>query len=307
MRVAILVDAASLRTRSPSENLRRTVRAVERALRARGHEPVVATLPRLKRLRPDVVFNLCESIAGDARREAEAVETVVRKGFPITGNPAKALRRALDKSLAKRILRRSGVRVPNTCVGAPSRLRFPLIVKPRREDASVGIDGGSVVRSRLELERRLARLGREAIVEEYVDGREFNVSILGGDVLAISEIDFSGLPASCPRIVTYAGKWRPRSAEYRGTVPVCPARVAPALARRIRAAALRAYRSIGCRGPARVDIRSDRRSRVTVLEVNPNPDLAPDAGFARAARAKGWSYEELIERILVYGQGRLGG
>ncbi len=298
MKVAILVDRASLVARSPSENLRATVAAIERALRLRGYDPSVAALSDLKRLRPDVVFNLCESIEGDPRREAEAVETVRTMGFPITGNPARALRTALDKTRAKAVLRRAGLRVPRACIPGTGPLRFPAIVKPRREDASIGIDRRSVVRTWPEARRQIAHLKSEAVVEEYVDGREFNVSVLGGEVLAISEIDFSRLPAGVPRIVTYDGKWRPRSADYRGTEPVCPAHVTEPLAGRLRRTARRAYRALGCRGPARVDMRADARNSVVVLEVNPNPDLAPDAGFARAARARGWSYDELIDRIL---------
>jgi D-alanine-D-alanine ligase len=298
MKVAILVDRASLAARSPSENLRATVAAIERALRLRGYDPSVAGLSDLKRLRPDVVFNLCESIDGDPRREAEAVETVRRMGFPITGNPARALRAALDKTRAKAILRRAGLRVPRTCIPGTGLLRFPAIVKPRREDASIGIDRGAVVRTGTEARRQIARLKSEAVVEEFVDGREFNVSVLGGEMLAVSEIDFSRLPAGAPRIVTYDGKWRPRSADYRGTEPICPARVAEPLAGRLRDAARRSYRALGCRGAARVDVRVDARNRVFVIEVNPNPDLAPAAGFARAARARGWSYDELIDRIL---------
>ncbi len=298
MRVAILVDPVSLRSRSPSENLGRTVQAVDRCLRKQGHTTCIATVARLKQFRPDLVFNLCESINGDPRREWQAAAQAERMGLPITGSPSAALRVALDKTLAKKTLRKSHLRVPRACAPKSSRIRFPLIVKPRREDASIGIDRGSVVRSRAELEKRLQRLDGEAVVEEYIEGREFTVAILGGKVVAVAEIDFARLPADRPRIVTYDGKWRPRSAEYRGTVPVCPAQVARELGKRLSMSALRAYRALGCRGPARVDMRIDDRERVFVLEVNPNPDLAPDAGFARAARARGWSYDEMIRRVL---------
>ncbi|MBI2932621.1 MAG: ATP-grasp domain-containing protein [Planctomycetes bacterium] len=303
MLIALLVDRASLTARSPSENLSRTARDIRRALRARGHDCVITTLDRLKRLAPDIVFNLCESLDGDPRREPEAVEAVERMGLRITGNPARALRTALDKARAKALLRRAGVRVPmgcpaSACVRPHAQLRFPLIVKPRCEDASIGIDHESVVESWEQARRRAAQLGGNVIIEEYVDGREFNAALLSGRVLAISEIGFSGLPQGSRRIVTYAGKWRPRSSDYRGTVPICPARVRPALARRLRAAARKAFRTLHCRGPARVDMRVDSRERVFVLEVNPNPDLAADAGFARAARAHGWSYQEMVERIL---------
>ncbi len=137
-------------------------------------------------------------------------------------------------------------------------------------------------------------------MEEYLDGREFNVSILGDgkpEVLAVSEIDFAGLPEGLPRIVCYRAKWDEDSPMYKGTVPVCPADIPRELEDRIRQVALRSYRVLGCRDYARVDLRTDARGHLYVLEVNPNPDLGPKAGLARAARAAGCSYAELVLRI----------
>jgi D-alanine-D-alanine ligase len=136
------------------------------------------------------------------------------------------------------------------------------------------------------------RWRQAALVEKYIDGREYSVALLGGRVLAVSEIRFS-LPPGHPRIVTYGAKWRPGSAEDRGTTPVCPAPLDPGERRRIESTARRAYAAIGCTAHARVDLRD-----CLVLEVNPNPDLSPDAGFARAARAAGMSYERVLEELI---------
>jgi D-alanine-D-alanine ligase len=162
-------------------------------------------------------------------------------------------------------------------------VKFPAIVKPRFEDASLGMDRNSVVDDVAGLRKRVAKIVREfgsAIVEEYVDGREFNVAVMGDRVLAVSEIQFS---PGLPKIVTYAGKWDPKSSDYRGTVPVCPADAPP----EVESIALSAVRELGCRGYARVDLRMDLSGRIFVLEVNPNPDLSCDAGMARSAKAAG--------------------
>jgi D-alanine-D-alanine ligase len=134
-------------------------------------------------------------------------------------------------------------------------------------------------------------------VEEYLDGREFNVSVIGSSdarVLAISEIDFRGLPDGEPKIVSYRAKWDEESPVYGGTVPICPASLTKRAEKRIKEIALRSYKCVGCRDYARVDMRTDARGNPYVLEVNPNPDISPKAGFARAARVAGYSYSEMI-------------
>jgi D-alanine-D-alanine ligase len=142
--------------------------------------------------------------------------------------------------------------------------------------------------------------GQEALVEEYLDGREFNVSVVGDrdpEVLAISEINFSGLPENEPRIVSYRAKWDEESPMYSFTVPICPADVTKRVENRIKNIAVRSYQCIGCRDYARIDMRTDSRGSIYVLEVNPNPDISPKAGFARAARAAGYTYSDIILRI----------
>ncbi len=279
----------------PSEDNTSAARDVASALRILGHVVTVVPMRRPPpALRCDAVFNLCEGIDGDAGLEPLVAAWLELLGLPYTGNGPEALFRAFDKAL---VPGPTAPRFVATNAFFRRRVRFPAIVKPRFADASLGIDRRSVVRTVEELRARVAEVNArfgDAIVEEYVEGREFNVAILDGAALAVSEIDFTRLPADCPRIVTYAGKWEESSAEYRGTVPICPAEAPPEVAE----TALAAARELGCRGYARVDFRMDERGGLFVLEVNPNPDLSRGAGMARCAAAAGVPYEELIGRIL---------
>jgi D-alanine-D-alanine ligase len=232
-------------------------------------------------------------------------------GIPYTGAGPLALGLALNKFRVKQVLRAARVPVPSGYLCAlGQRLkpraarRFPVIVKPVHEDASLGINANSVCRDLARLEQQIAYIHdvyhQDALVEEYLEGREFNVSILGeheARVLAISEIDFSSMPENEPRIVSYRAKWDEESVVFHSTVPVCPAEISPRMANRVRDIALRSSRVIGCRDYTRIDMRTDASGNIYVLEVNPNPDLSPRAGYVRAARAAGMTYTDLVSRI----------
>src|SRR5439155_7754822 len=230
--------------------------------------------------------------------------------IPYTGSGPMALGLGLAKFRVKKLFPASVIPAARGYLLAPGkklsarRPRFPVIVKLVHEDASLGINSNSVCHTWAQLEKQVGYVHsvylQEALVEEYLDGREFNVSIIGdGDarVLAISEIDFSGLPEGEPRIVSYRAKWDEESEYFRTTKPICPAPLGKRLENRIKAMALRAYRCVGCRDYGRVDMRTDARGNLFVLEVNPNPDIAPSAGFARASQAAGYSYADIILRI----------
>ena len=184
-------------------------------------------------------------------------------------------------------------------------MSFPLIVKPANEDASVGIDDSSVVYSLPDLRKRVRFIHTEydqpALAEEYIDGRELNVAILGNRpplALPISEIDFSGLTDGMHKIVSYEAKWMHGTVAYEGTNGVCPAILPAQLEARLKETAVRAYTLIGCRDYARVDFRLTKDGVPYVLEVNPNPDISDDAGFARSARAQGYSFAEIVGKIV---------
>jgi D-alanine-D-alanine ligase len=266
----------------------------------------------LEREQPDVVLNLIESVDGISSLEVAAAWLLELSGVPYTGAPPRALQLALDKSIAKAVLAARGVPVAAGLVmetgdePLPPRLRWPLIVKPVREDGSNGITQDSVVADEAALRRRVAQVVAEflqpALVEEYVDGREINVAMLGeGDsleMLPLAEIDFAGYPEGRRRIVTYDAKWDPGSQEYTGTVSVAAKDMDEGLRKRLAAVALAAHRAIGVRDYARVDIRLDPERGPIVLEVNPNPDISPDAGIARTAARVGMSHSALVQRIV---------
>lgn len=293
--------------------------AIATAVRGNGWEATLVPAARdpgrlvenVRAAGADVVFNLVESIEGEARLEAAVAAVLELAGVSYTGSTPLALALGLEKAHARAVLRAHGVAVAAGALltrgdeplpGAP----FPWIVKPSREDASHGITRDSVVTNaaaaRACAREIIARYAEPALVEQFLPGREFNLAILGegdkAEMLAPAEIDFSRLPEGHPPLVTYEAKWVATSAAYRGT-PSIPARTLTAeLRTALGAAALAAYRAIGLRDYGRVDVRLDADGRPVVLEVNPNPDLSPDAGFARAARNTGISYEQLIARIV---------
>ncbi|HWP38508.1 MAG TPA: hypothetical protein VNL18_13240 [Gemmatimonadales bacterium] len=278
-------------------------------LRARGHRvrrvPVHHGLKWLDRVRhADLVFNLCEGIGAVSRYETFVVATLELTGVPFTGAGAWTITVCHDKPLVNALLQSAGVPIPRWCVPTNDRLPadFPLpaIVKPAAEDASVGIDQGSVVTTRRGLRARIELLAAQyerVLVQQYIAGREIAVGIVGDDVLPMSEIDFSRMPAGHWPILSFDAKWTAGCAEDEGSKPVCPARLHPALARRIREAAVLAWRTVRGRGYGRVDLRVDAKGQPWVLEVNPNPDISDDAGLSRMAQATGWSYGDLVARI----------
>jgi D-alanine-D-alanine ligase len=276
-------------------------------------EDLQGTMSAIGAFAPDVVFNLCESLSGDARFEPLLPMLLERAGLAYTGSPSLTLGLALHKHKAKAVLRAAGVPTPDAvCLTKADvsrvALPFPLIVKPSREDASVGITSRSVVRDRVELGRQVAgvvaRYRQPALVERYIEGREIYVSMLGRrdggvDLLPLHEIDFSEMPADQPRIVSYAAKWEETSAEYRGTKPVPCAPLPGDVAARIASVARTAFAAMELRDYGRLDVRLAADGTPYVIDVNPNCDLSGSSGgFARAGRAAGLGYDELVRRIV---------
>ncbi len=293
---------------------------IARAIQTIGYKSVLfnvdGNIPRfvnfLHEERPDVIFNLCESVGNESIHEMHAVGIFELMGVPYTGSSPLTLGTALDKARVKELLIYHGLTTPKfqimkspVKVVLDEQLRYPLIVKPSHEDASIGIDSNSIVTSLEELKKRVRHIFRQydqpALVEEYIDGRELNVAIMGNkrpSVFPISEIDMSTLPKEYHRIVSYNAKWMKGTAEYEHTRGVCPAPLTPALESAIKEMALRAYGILGCRDYARIDFRLSKENKPYILEVNPNPDISDDAGFARSARAYGYTFEELIGKII---------
>ncbi len=254
----------------------------------------------------DLVFNLCEGVGGVSRLEVNVAYLMELAGIPFTGCTAWTIAACHRKPFLNAFLASRGVpvprwHVPEGTVAVPDDFPLPAIVKPSAEDASIGIEQGSVVTSAAALRDRVA-LVRErhgaAIVQQYIAGREVAVGFVGDLTLPLSEIDFSDLPAGAWPIVSFAAKWHEASPEYAGTQPVCPAKVDADLTDRIVRVATTAWQAVEGRGYGRVDLRIDAEGNPWVLEVNPNPDLSTDAGLANMARAHGWTYGQLVLRIL---------
>lgn len=256
-----------------------------------------------------VVFNLGEGIQGRLFEEARIAWALEAMGYRITGSTGDALARSIHKVHAKQLFVRAGIptprwRVYRSVAEMEDGLNFPLIVKPTAEDGSLGIDPQAVVHDMAALRARVAHTiecyRQAALVEEFIVGREFNVSLWGAgpDLLPLAEIDFHDFADPYERIVSFAAKWDPTSFAYHHTPVLCPAAVDDCLAERIRQVALAAWRVIGCRGYARVDIRVDGNDQPYVIEVNCNPDLSPEAGFFQAVRRLGYSYQEMVNRIV---------
>ncbi|MFZ3072958.1 MAG: ATP-grasp domain-containing protein [Thermodesulfobacteriota bacterium] len=259
-----------------------------------------------------MVFNLCEGAFDKSALEMNVAALLELYGVKFTGNSALTLGVALNKGWAKAILKSAHVPTASYVIAdrplstLPDGLCFPLIVKPISEDASIGINADSVVsdarRLELAVERVLNNHKQSAIVEEYVDGREFNVSVIGEgkDAVALppSEIDYTNYPKGAAKVCGYEAKWIEKSPFYMATPPVCPANVTEELKERLSSAALRAYAALDCRDYARVDMRLATDGGIRVLEVNPNPDVSTDAGLARAAKAHGLDYADFIVKVV---------
>ncbi|MGH9870697.1 MAG: D-alanine--D-alanine ligase family protein [Candidatus Polarisedimenticolia bacterium] len=302
--------------------------AVEGSLKRLGHTPSriyveedIAPVAAWVREHPGgVIFNLCESFRGSNLAHANMPALLELLGVAYTGSGPVACGLTTHKSLVKALLSGLGLPTPRGFLArrgeslgtALDGLAFPLIVKPALEDASVGIDEASVVDDRHALEDRVAyvheRYAQDAVVEEYVDGREINSAVIGNDPpvpLPLSEIVFT-YPEGKRKVVGYRSKWVHDSFEYRNTNGVCPAPVEPAVEQRIKELAVAAYRATMCRDYGRVDFRLDPQGRPWILEVNANPDITDGAGLARAARGSGQGYDGLIKVIIEATLGRRG-
>lgn len=267
------------------------------------------TIEEITAYNPDAILNFVESVEGITYYEYCIAGLYELLGYQYTGNAPQTLGNCLDKKRAKEILYSNGINTPRAITLSPKEkftkkdvnLTYPLILKLVDEDASIGISENSVVNSYGELKKHFTFLtetyNKSLIVEEYIVGRELNCAVLGDKPLPISEIDFTGLPEGLPKIVTYDGKWIEGSTYYNFTKPVCPANISADVKKKVEELAIKAYKALGCRDYARVDVRVSIDGTPYVIEINPNPDVSSDSGFARAAAASGKSYSELLFTI----------
>jgi D-alanine-D-alanine ligase len=269
----------------------------------------------IQEFKPDVAFNLLEGFAEVATWDQNVVAYLELLRIPYTGCNSRGLLLSRDKALAKKILAYHRIPVTDFVViprGAtvrrPRRLRFPLIVKSLTLDASIGISQASVVEDDGKLVERVRfiheSIGTAALVEEYIEGRELYVGILGNHrlrVLPTWELSFTGLPEEARKIATERLKWS-LSYQKKHSIASGPCRDLPeGLGRMIAVLCKRVYRNLMLSGYARIDLRLDEQGRIFVLEANPNPQLARGEDFADSAKASGIAYGPLLERIVALG------
>jgi D-alanine-D-alanine ligase len=295
---------------------------VVETLRERGHEvhvvgvhddlvPIRATIGTF---RPQIVFNLLEAFAGITTFDQNVVSYLELLRMPYTGCNPRGLILARDKALSKKLLAYHRIPVPEFAVvrrgqkAAPTRkLRFPLIVKSLFFEASIGISQASVVENEDQLARRVQfiheSLGTAAIIEQFVDGRELYVGVIGNDrlqVFPVWEMSFAKMPENRWKIATERVKWSTKYQERHG-IMTDVAELAAGHAERVQHLAKRVYRALDLNGYARVDMRLCDDGRIFVLEANPNPNLAYGEDFAESGERAGVSYERLLERIVTLG------
>lgn len=293
------------------------------ACRSRGHEvrPLgihsdLSVLGKtIEEWKPHIVFNLLEEFDGEAVMDQNVVSYLELLKLPYTGCSPRGLILARDKGLSKKILTYHRIRVPAFAVfprrkpiKRPSRLQFPLFVKSLIEEASLGIAQASIVSDDEKLRERVAfihdRIGTDAIAEQYIEGRELYVSILGNrrlQILPIWELKFTKAGDDVPLIATAKVKFDLEYQKKLGVVSCEAKDLAPELTQTIVRLCKRIYRNLGLKGYARIDMRMTADGHIYVLEANPNPQLARGEDFAESARVVGISYEELIQRIVNLG------
>jgi len=329
LRVLVMMDEALV----PPDSVRgmsrrqiapfRTEYDVLTALRAIGHEARavglksdLAVLGRaIREFRPHLCFNLVEDFNGIPSRDQHVVSYLELISQPYTGSNPRGLTLARDKALTKKVLSYHGVRVPRFGVfpvGRPVRrpalLAFPLMIKSLSQEGSIGIAQASVVYDDGQLADRVSlfhdRHNADAIAEEYIDGRELYVSVMGNRKLVtfpVWELCLDGLPPDVPRIATANVKWNETYRRRHG-IRSQPARDLPAaLADRIAELGKEIYRALDLSGYARIDLRLAPDGEIYLLEANPNPQVARGDDFADSAAAVGIDYESLLQRILTLG------
>jgi len=291
---------------------------IAEALTKKGHEVSMHCLDGRARslkavagLECELVFNLTESYAGDDTKDVNLAAYLDLLGLPYTGSGPTGLLLAQDKAVAKRLFTFHGLGTPHFATMYQGRLHwsddihFPVIVKPKREDGSIGIEFSAVVGSIKELMERIdalhADLDSPVLVEEYIEGRELYVSVLGNETptaLPVVELNLSDLPEGTPKIAGTEVKWERGTDAYKKTKLRIPEDLSEETIAELQDVAVRAYRALEVRDYGRVDVRLTPDGKIYILEVNPNPWLHTTAEFALAAKQAGRDYPALIEEIV---------
>jgi D-alanine-D-alanine ligase len=308
-----------------SQDVLRQVEAVEGSLRELGVEclavpfdrDVATFLATVRREKIEAIFNLCESVDDDAQLAGHPAALFELLGLPFTGSGSLALMLTTDKLLAKRQLTAAGFLTPDyrdyDGGDMSSLLDFalPAIIKPRLEDASIGIDQESMVLTREELLEKIPVFYQQygpLLIEQFIDGREFNISLFGypdACLQPVAEIDFSSFPKGLHKIVGYRAKWDDDAFEYHNTGRIFPEDLESPLQENLHKVALGAFKLFNLRDYGRIDVRTDDQGKVYVLEANANPCLTPDAGFVAATGQGGMNYTDIVGNFVTFLQSRV--
>lgn len=319
LRPVVIVHGVVDATRPDEQDTIEQAHEVAAALARLGHDVEVLALsldlsPLARLPRNAILFNLVEALDGNGRLQHLPPAVMEHLALTFTGGSSAALAITTDKVLAKRLLAARGLPVPETVSPSqPAEADARYIVKSLTEDASFGIDAGSVVSGdnvAAELARRRIRFGGQWFAERYVEGREFNMSVIEdgdgrGKVLPAAEIEFVGYGEGRPRIVDYEAKWDADSHGYNNTPRrFVSAAAEPALVAELERLTLAAWRTLGLSGYARIDFRVEPAGRCYILEANVNPCLSRDAGFAAAVAEAGLDFDDAIRLILAAAERR---
>jgi D-alanine-D-alanine ligase len=270
---------------------------------------------KMESFQPDVLFNLVEQFKNNPGFDQNIVSLLEMQGVPFTGCGATGLTLCKHKGISKKILGHHGIPTPNFVViprgqriGGPKKMKFPILVKPVKDEASYGISRASFVQNEEQFRERIAFIhekhSSDAIAEEYIDGRELYVSIMGNTrliVFPIRELIFREVPANEPKIATYKAKWDEGYRKRWGLDGQFPENLEPALIKEIEKMCKDIYRLLTIDGYARIDLRLAPDNKIYFIEANPNPHLAADEDFAQSAAKAGLNYPQLINAIIRLG------
>ena len=264
----------------------------------------------IKKVQPDGVLNLFEGFNDCPEKEAEFVSQLEKENIRFTGNGSETLALCIDKDKCKKKLLSHGISVPEGIsvydgdIPDLDGIIYPVFVKPLKEDASVGIDRSSFCKNRKSLElvlsEKIRKYPKGVLVERFMPGVEYSLSFIGHNpykLLAVSSIDYSMLPENTP-FMTYSSKWDTHDPDYSAVTPAIMKNVDHSIYDKIVMPASRAGQAAGCRGYFRVDMRADSEGNIYVIDINPNPCISCDSGFIRQAEEAGYSYKEIIVKIL---------
>ena len=246
---------------------------------------------------PAVVFNLCEAPLGRPDLEAHVAALMEWLGIRFTGCGSETLALCRRKDLVNPVLSSAGIPVPAAI--DPARPSFPCIVKPAAEDGSAGLSHNSVCENAAELARAMAHLEGPAVIQEFLPGREFVVSLWGRcqpDFVSIGETVFE----KNLRLITYAAKWHVESEDFANSPLFYNSKIAPQLREAIIATACGAWRAVRARHALRVDVRLDEAGNPRVLDVNPNPEISPGVGICRGVQEAGWQWQDFIHNLVEW-------